>query len=330
MKKESFLYVLRKRLLLIVILVMMIGAAVWVSSYVQQQKKLNDNLHTDEPLVATGLKPVVFLTVSTEGNLGTILTETTPVGEDYLNDCMFVGDSITVGVQLYEQFGNVTTVARLGISTQSALTFSFHPVEGGKTLTMIEAIEYYRPRKVYIMLGTNGLNASTPEWNLNHYAIFIDEILNRVPGCYVVIQSIPPVTLKAAAAQPKLSKEFIDSYNAGLRQLAIDKGVYFLDIHAVFADANGNLREDVLGGGDGIHLNAFGYRLWHDYVLSHAIQGDSAFSIGKDGLIQFIRVQKEPAEPVPVEGGEPNPEDANPEEPLTEEPQTTDGETPSP
>lgn len=285
-EKETFGYVLKKRLALILVPVILIAMVTGASAISQHIKRNNENLHLLTPPVDLGLKPIDFLgTDGTDGNLGTVLTETAPVGSDYFIDTLFVGDSLTDGIRIYEAFAGVQAVSTKGINTHSALTHTFHPIDG-QMVTMIDAIEYYKPRRVYMMLGTNGLNWETVEWNLAGYEVLVDEILRRVPGCYIVIQSLPPTTAERAIKTPAYSLENMAKYNEGLRDIAIRKGVYFLDVNAALSNAEGYL-DTSIAASDGIHMGSNGYTIWYNYIITHAIQGESAFYISSDGLIMF-------------------------------------------
>ncbi|MBR5979252.1 MAG: SGNH/GDSL hydrolase family protein, partial [Oscillospiraceae bacterium] len=94
------------------------------------------------------------------GGIEISLTE--PVTEDYFNDALFLGDSITSGLTIYDMFDGFNAIYKVGVSPMTATSISFTTTATGNDLTLTEAVRYYNPRKLYIMLGTNGINwAST-------------------------------------------------------------------------------------------------------------------------------------------------------------------------
>lgn len=286
-KKESFGYVLKRHMALIIALVLLLAAVGGTGLALRINKDNNENLNLKTPPVDLGLKPIDFLDEdAAEGNLGTVLTETTPQGIEYFSDALFIGDSLTDGIRIYLSSYGIQAVSTKGVNTHSALTDAFHQV-GDHKLTMIDAIEYYKPRKVYMMLGTNGLGFASVDWNLEGYEVLVDEILRRVPGCYVIVQSIPPTTESMAISRPSYSRENIMRYNEGLRDIAMRKGVYFLDVNSALSNPAGYL-DPSIAAGDGYHMQPAGYQIWYDYIITHAVLGESAYNINPDGLLDFV------------------------------------------
>lgn len=78
--------------------------------------------------------------------------ESPRVRSDYFDDAMFVGDSITTGIELYEVMSNATVVAATGINLDNIMTKKVIELEG-QELTIPEAMTHYHPKKIYIMLG---------------------------------------------------------------------------------------------------------------------------------------------------------------------------------
>lgn len=235
---------------------------------------------------------------------GTILTETARVDDSYFASTVFIGDSLTQGLSLFDVFDNFIQVAMLGINPQNALTEKFYDINGEK-VTMADAVEYYKPQKIYIMLGANGINTNTTEWLIENYEILVDELMRRVTGCSIVIQSITPVTREKAAADPEhYSLENIHKYNDMLRDMAMRKGLYFLDVYSSIADEEGYMPSH-LTSGDGIHMQREGYIFWYDYLMTHVIQGDSAYVISADGLMIPAPPKPASAEEEPTVAEEP-------------------------
>lgn len=253
---------------------------------------LKQALHAGQQALPPGLEPYAADEDTGEYVIGMELGESQAVGQEYFDHVVFLGDSITDGLNIYNIFGNVRAVTAVGISPSTAMTHRFYyPKSGVGPLTMPEAVEYYQPQIVYIMLGTNGLEWLAPENNVQGYAKLIDDIRTRVPGCDVVIQSIPPATRQTSQNRPSFSRANIESYNRLLLDLALAKGVYFLDVHAALCDENGYLIGSIAAG-DGLHMTSAGYRMWYDYVINHAVKGRGSFGIGADGRIVYL----EPAE----------------------------------
>jgi len=317
---ETYRLVFRRTSWLLVIAVLLLAACAagsrLLAGYNAGLKEVSSGLVPPEAVVPDdGAGP--------EQKQGTVLQLTTPVGREYFADTVFIGDSITTGIYSVagEVFGEeAVAVAKLGLSTHSALTDAFYVVPDASDIppmTAVEAVEYYRPRKVYIMLGTNGLNYETIDWNVEGFTGLVTEIRARMPGVYIVIQSIPPVTADCAAGRPEYTRDKIDEYNGKLLNLALQKGVYYLDLCTSLSDQGGNLRSDVAAA-DGMHLTLNGYQVWYDCIVSHAVKGESSYILDEDGRIVYQPQEQAPEEEEEGQGEEAPPEEEEPQDDGTE------------
>lgn len=217
------------------------------------------------------------------GGIEISLTE--PVTEEYFKDALFMGDSITSGLTIYDMFEGFNAIYKVGVSPMTATSISFTTTATGNDLTMSEAVKYYNPRKLYIMLGTNGINWASADKLLEGYRKLVKILKDENPDCMIIVQSIPPVAKWVADKDRSFSKENFDEYNAGLRQMCIDMGIYFLDINAAFTTEDGYLSSDY-SAPDGIHFGYVGYQKWYDYLMCHTVHGSSAYCIGEDGFLK--------------------------------------------
>ncbi|MBP0969375.1 MAG: hypothetical protein J5744_04445 [Oscillospiraceae bacterium] len=209
-----------------------------------------------------------------------------PVSRDYFNDALFLGDSITSGLTIYDMFEGFNAIYKVGVNPMSAAYSDFTTTSSGRDLTLSEAVKYYSPRKLYIMLGTNGIDWATTDELLEGYRELILTLKTENPDCLIIVQSIPPVSLWVAEDDPSFSKDNFDRFNHGLKQMCIDTGIYFLDINAAFTTPDGYLSQDYAAP-DGIHFGYDGYQKWYDYLMCHTVHGSSVFSIGESGYLVF-------------------------------------------
>jgi lysophospholipase L1-like esterase len=219
---------------------------------------------------------------ATGGGIEIALSE--PVEKDYFNDALFVGDSITSGFTIYDMFYGFNAIYKVGVNPMTATTTAFTTTSTGRELTMTEAVRYYNPRKLYIMLGTNGINWASSEELLSGYKDLIVLLKNENPDCAIIVQSIPPVSKWVALERPSFTKESFDTYNAGLKKLSMEMGIYFLDINAAFTTEDGYLSSDYAAP-DGIHFGYGGYQRWYDYLMCHTVHGSSVYHFDNDGYL---------------------------------------------
>ena len=107
---------------------------------------------------------------------------------------------------------------------------------------------------VFIMSGINNM-ATEDTGFLEAYSAAVREIKRAYPEARIVIHSLLPVLLDF------ISNEDIKSVNAGLKRLALEEKVEYLDLHRLFQDENGETKQAFLLD-DGIHLSEAGYRIW--------------------------------------------------------------------
>ena len=164
---------------------------------------------------------------------------------------VFVGDSITEGGLWSEWLPGVDVINRgiSGNTTQDILDRMPHIVS-------------VRPDKLFLMIGVNDLNKRLgAAVALRNYTTLFDLIDAQLPNTEVYIQSVLPVN----AVWPLIDNTQIPILNAALTHHADERGYRYIDLHSVFADAEGALKPDL--SNDGIHLLAPGYRLWRSQIL---------------------------------------------------------------
>ena len=109
-----------------------------------------------------------------------------------------------------------------------------------------------QPRAVYVLTGANDIRDDRPPaWTVRHLAALLDELASAAPDTTVLIQTILPRQDRANEVR---------ATNQAITQLAADRGIEVVDLHAAFDNGFGGLRpEDSV---DGIHLSETGNRRW--------------------------------------------------------------------
>lgn len=193
------------------------------------------------------------------------------VSSSYFDDAAFIGDSLSVGIKLYDVMNNASVYAATGIGLENISTKKAIKVDGND-YTALEALSQKPAKKVYVMLGANSLLADY-DYLIGLYGNLIDEIKSRASdGAYVYIQSILPINeeiFHVKYSPNKTTNADIDEFNERLRSLAEEKGVFFLDVASAFKDENNSLPSDCTT--DGMHIISSQYTVWFDYLKTHAI-----------------------------------------------------------
>ncbi len=185
------------------------------------------------------------------------------VDVSYFDDAVFIGDSLTIGIQNFSGF-NSTFLCMGGLNTRNLESAQLP--NGSTVLGTIENAEHMG--KVYIMLGTNEIAYGEPDGFIQRYGEFIDKARKKFPDAIVYIQSIMPVT-REISDTTSIKRDSIIEYNKLLLKLAEDKQCYYIDLHSYFKNSDNYLPDNI--GSDGIHLGPEKYKELAGYLQTHAI-----------------------------------------------------------
>lgn len=187
----------------------------------------------------------------------------------YFDDAVFIGDSITTGISLYDVMSNTTVYASTGVGLSNVLTKEI--TVNGTDTTIPDALRADPPKKIYILLGANSLAGDLDEV-VQQYGYVLDTIRSCAPDAMLYVQSVFPINeaLYAVKYNRSITNETIREFNQKLLALCGEKQIYYLDVYSCFADENGELPEEDTP--DGLHFNSAQYLSWFDYLKTHAIQ----------------------------------------------------------
>ena len=240
-------------------------------------------------------------------------TQSDPVELSYFDTAVFLGDSLTQGMQIYDTgLPNAHYCAYRGVGPNAVVNGTTCTRVDGVQEIPLEALVSYAPKSVYILLGTNVLTQDTDYSNfLNYYGLMLDRIHQLLPEADIYVQSITPVRPEVSA-DPQHAGMYAERFirvNNDLAALAVEKGCYFLDLWEVLADENGDLKAEYAQP-DGYHLLPQGYTAWVSYLRTHVAHTevvDSAqevppagASIPADSAAASASVQTAPAASTPA------------------------------
>ncbi len=176
---------------------------------------------------------------------------------DTFGSDLFIGDSISEGLAFYELLPEEVVAASKGLD--------FSSVQDD-----LELVRERKPKNVYVLLGINVIELSKDEL-VSRYAGLVRKLKEAAPQATIYIQSILPVEPWVGALKPEFDQEHIDECNAGLKAMAAEERVRFVNIAEV---ASVEMHE-----GDGIHFKPDFYPLWLDYLVKETkapyLQGGS-------------------------------------------------------
>ena len=191
-----------------------------------------------------------------------------PVGDEYFDDAVFIGNSQTEGILIYGQMKNATVYAGKGIMVDTIYTKDVVKNTDGTRMTIMKGLEINKFGKVYIMLGANELGWPDESF-IKHYAKVIDDIKALQPEAKIYINLIMPMAKSKSDNDKIYNNTNINRFNDMIKAMAKEKQVYFIDSREAVADENGYLPEDA--GTDGVHLGTEYYKKWFEYLKKHTV-----------------------------------------------------------
>ena len=200
------------------------------------------------------------------------LPASAPVEKSWFAQASFVGDSLTQGMQLYEEgMQNAMFCAYKGVGPNVIVNGTTCKRADGVAEVPLEALTAQQPRAIYVLLGTNVLGRDTDYSSfLTYYRLMLDMLSQTLPNAKIYVQSITPVRPEVCqkSGHEGLNRDRLCQINNELAAIALEKNCYFLNLWEVLADENGDLIESYAQP-DGYHLRPAGYAVWTDYLCSH-------------------------------------------------------------
>ncbi len=200
-----------------------------------------------------------------------------PVGTEWFDDAVFVGDSLVTGLRSYAEngcLGDADFLAKDCMGFHTAMRsvddeYGIHPVYNGELVMVDDTIQLIGKKKVFILLGTNDICCYGAEETVDGMVEFTGKILEKTPDAQIYLMSATPL-IADAEREDYLNNENIAAYNEMAKQVCAEKGYVFLDVAGALDDGNGNLALEYCGDipSGGFHFNDEGNAAWVEYLKS--------------------------------------------------------------
>ncbi len=191
------------------------------------------------------------------------------VDDRYFSDALFLGDSRTDGLFLYDTPGDCKHYP------YPATSMTIYDIMGASdkenrygfatTRDLLKGMQF---GKIYLMFGINECGYPT-EGFAKKYKEVVEEIRSYQPDAIIYIQSICYVTQKHEKNYPVFATEGIKEKNEAIKVLANDVDIFYLEVNDCLNDGTDHLPSEYTG--DGAHLKPQYYGYWHQYLLEHAV-----------------------------------------------------------
>ncbi len=202
-----------------------------------------------------------------------------PVETSFYDDAVFIGDSVSLRLDMYCQahqgaLGKAQFLTAGSLGSGNALekvtSDSVHPYYQGEHMSVEDGVKASGAKKVFIMLGMNDVGLYGVEDSVKNMETLTERILEKNPDAEIYLQSMTPML--TGHERKVLNNENLDKYNAGLKELAKEKGYHFADVASVMKQEDGSLKPEYCSDpeGMGIHFTDAGAEAWIDYLLQNA------------------------------------------------------------
>lgn len=168
---------------------------------------------------------------------------------------VFLGNSITEAGKWQEILPGKPVLNR-GISGD--ITFG--------VIARLESILVNKPERIFLLIGVNDLKREVPSpVIIDNYKRIVATIRATSPRTKIFLQSVLPVNDSMLIPSfKKVTNAKIKQLNEALLSMADNKHIRYVNLHEVFADANGQLKAEETP--DGIHVKVTSYVAWVNYL----------------------------------------------------------------
>ncbi len=199
------------------------------------------------------------------------LKETVAVGEEYINNIIFAGDSMAEYYVINNQIPTNNLWYQTSITAETALT---SPIYVGGIITnktFVEKFKELEPNIVIMTLGTNSVPYMTPEYFYEKYYELVEKLKNSSPKTKIIIQSIPPVDKRFDETNSKINNDKINKFNYYIGKMCEELNVKFLNSAPALKDDSGACKEGYCISADGIHTTKEGQEVLIGFARTHVI-----------------------------------------------------------
>lgn len=197
--------------------------------------------------------------------------------EDFLEDSLFVGDSVTDGFKLYvNNYGNMPYVNFFSAASYGYInackdkaTSSLHPKIGGERKYIWEAVEYYEAKRVFINFGLNDFGYITDTKLVECMDTICNNIKEVSPETEIVFLSCGFFTKSARDQGKGVDNDRVRNKNEVVLNYCDENGYDFIDVSWVYADANGYLKSEY-SYDNYCHMKYDKYDFWEEILMAYA------------------------------------------------------------
>ncbi len=178
---------------------------------------------------------------------------------DFFSNDLFIGDSITTGLHLYNKLDMRNVAASVGYTPYKAYTDPCDLYDG-TSATAVDYAKSMQPKRIYVMLGSNGLtSASSME---DSYITLLDKLAAACPSAKIYCISVTPV---AQDTDYDITMDMVNEFNTFIKKTCAQKGITYLDFCSEMTGTDGYAKADMIAN-DGLHFNGSTYNVMLSFI----------------------------------------------------------------
>lgn len=193
-----------------------------------------------------------------------------PTDDAYFADAVFIGDSMMEYVEMLDEIPTANFVWKIGMSPASVGRKQFTTRDSNTRLTTFEVVAQYNPRKIYVMLGSNGLDHAPVQNIVEDYERLSDALITHFPDALIYVITSPPMSRKRMTGDNHIPTKRYANFADELLALAERRHFYYIDLYHLVVNEQGYLplKYDC---GDGYHLSTSAYSMLLEQVRIHTV-----------------------------------------------------------
>ena len=204
---------------------------------------------------------------SVSGNGAGIVLDTEEAVQKYLSDTLFIGDSRTATLQEYAGWDAAHFYVKYGLTIWD-LPDEKIAGSGEEKITVDEALQKQKFKRIYIMLGINELGRGTAETFSEQYGKVIERIKELQPEAVIIVEAIMHVTKEKDAEETYINNAEINARNEKIKEMAERLGVCWMDVNQVTDDMESGCLVSEYSF-DGVHLKVKYLDIWKNFILEN-------------------------------------------------------------
>lgn len=186
--------------------------------------------------------------------------------EGAFNNCLFIGDSRTVGLRDNADLEGATVFASVGLNVFRVNEDAIE-IDGLGEVRLTDLLSYNSYDKIYIMLGINEIGYNL-DYVIREYGKAVDTVKEAQSDAKIFLMANLHIVKTRSDTDEVYSNDNLNYLNEGMKSYADGGRVKFIDVNPLFDDEFGCLKQEYAF--DDFHLYAEQYPTWAQWIADNS------------------------------------------------------------